>query len=148
MSADPNDLIAIHNLLNQYCHAVDRGSVDDIMAVFHSQAVLRPTYMGDEAHKGAEAVRAWYTRYDQTVRASVSRMRHKITSPYVEVRGDEATAVSYLDADFVPTKSDRMGLATGCYEDRLKKENGEWRIIERVIHVDGTQDLGQVGAFV
>lgn len=143
-----DDIAAIHNLLHQYCHAVDRGSVDDIMEVFHSEAVLRPVYLGDQAHEGAAAVRVWYTDYDQKVRASVSRMRHKIMSPYVEVQGDEATAVSYLDADFVPKGAERMGLATGRYEDRLKKENGAWRISERVIRVDGTQDLGKVGGFV
>lgn len=137
------DVTAIEQLLHQYCHAVDRGSVEDILAVFHADAVLRPVYLGDDVHKGREAVGTWYRRYDETVRASVRNMRHKITCPYIQVRGDEASAVSYLDADFVDAKSGAMGVATGRYEDRLVREGGRWWIADRTIIVDGSVSLGK-----
>jgi len=124
------DVTAIEQPLHQYCHAVDRGSVADILAVFHPNAVLRPVYQGDEVYKGRDAVGAWYRRYDETVRASVRDMRHKIMCPYIQVRGDEATAVSYLDADFVAIKTDTMGVASGRYEDKLVRDGGRWWIAD------------------
>ncbi len=140
------DLAEIQNLLNQYCHAVDRGSIDDIAAVFHRDAVLRPRYLGDEAHEGIDAIRAWYTDYDRKVRSTVHPMRHKITAPYIEVDGERATAVCYLDADFVSNANGQMGVATGRYEDRLVKDAGRWWIRERVIIVDHSISLGTPGA--
>ncbi len=127
------DIAEIQNLLNQYCHAVDRGSVDDIVAVFHRDAVLCPRYLGDDTHKGIDAIRAWYADYDRKVRSTVNPMRHKITAPYIQVDGDRATAVCYLDADFVTNANGDMGVATGRYEDKLVKDGGRWWISERAI---------------
>lgn len=137
------DITAIEQLLYQYCHAVDRGSVEDILAVFHREAVLRPVYQGDEVHKGREAVAAWYGRYDETVRSSVRNMRHKISCSYIQLRDDEATAVSYLDADFVDVKTGDMGVAVGRYEDKLVRADGRWWIADRTIIVDGSISLGK-----
>jgi ketosteroid isomerase-like protein len=138
-----NDIIAIQQLLYQYCHAVDRGSVGDILEVFHRDAVLRPVYLGHEIHKGRDAVRAWYSHYDTTVRAAVRNLRHKISCPYIELHGDEATAISYLDADFVDRNTGKMGLAAGRYEDKLIRDGGRWWIADRSIVVDGSVSLGQ-----
>ncbi len=137
------DITAIQQLLHQYCHAVDRGTVDDILEVFHRDAVLRPAYLGEDVHKGRDAVRAWYSQYDKTVRAAVRNMRHKITCPYIELHGDEASAVSYLDADFVDRNTGEMGLAAGRYEDKLVKDGGRWWIGDRTIFVEGSVSLGK-----
>ena len=142
------DIAEIQNLLNQYCHAVDRGSVDDIVAVFHRDAVLAPRYLGDEVHKGSEAIRAWYSNYDRKVRATVHPMRDKITAPYIQVDGDHATAVCYLDADFVTNAGGDMGVATGRYEDKLVKDGGRWWIAERVIIVDHSVRLATPDEFL
>ena len=142
------DLAEIQNLLNQYCHAVDRGSVDDILAVFHRDAVLRPRYLGEDVHNGIDAIRAWYTDYDRKVRSTVNPMRHKITAPYVQVDGDRATSVSYLDADFVSNANGEMGVATGRYEDQLVKDQGRWWISERVILVDHSVRLATPADFL
>ena len=141
------DLAEIQNLLQQYCHAVDRGSVDDILAVFHRDATLRPVYLGPDSHQGHAAIRAWYTDYDRKVRSTVNPMRHKITAPYIQVEGDRATAVCYLDADFVSNASGEMGVAHGRYEDVLVKDEGRWSISERVIIVDNSISLGVPSGF-
>lgn len=142
------DIAEIQNLLNQYCHAVDRGSVDDIMAVFHRDAILRPVYLGDDRHSGRDAIRAWYSDYDRKVRSTVNPMRHKITAPFIEVDGDRATAVCYLDADFVSNATGEMGVATGRYEDQLLRDEGRWWIHERVIIVANSVSLGTPGDFL
>ncbi len=142
------DIAEIQNLLNQYCHAVDRGSVEDILEVFHRDAVLAPRYLGEDTHRGRDAIRAWYTDYDRKVRSTVDPMRHKITAPYIRVDGERATAVCYLDADFVSNANGEMGVATGRYEDVLVKDEGRWWIAERVIIVDHTISLGTPGDFL
>ncbi len=141
------DLAEIQNLLQQYCHAVDRGSVDDILAVFHRDATLRPVYLGEDIHTGHDAIRAWYTDYDRKVRSTVHPMRHKITAPYIELDGERATTVCYLDADFVSNQTGEMGAAQGRYEDVLVKDQGRWWIADRVIIVESSISLGTPGGF-
>ena len=138
-----SDILLIQNLLNQYCHAVDRGSVDDILEVFHPDGVLRPVYQGDAAHKGRDAIRAWYQKYDGSVRAGVEQMRHKISAPYIQVDGDRARSVCYLDADFIAKATGEMGVATGRYEDELVRDQGRWWIAERIIIVENNLGLGK-----
>ena len=121
--------------------------IAEILAVFHRDAVLEPRYLGDERHEGIEAIRAWYTDYDRKVRSTVNPMRHKITAPFIEVEGERATAVCYLDADFVSNASGEMGVATGRYEDRLVKDGDRWWIAERAIIVDHSIGLGTPGDF-
>ena len=87
MSAE--DHIAIQQLLHQYCHAVDRGTADDVAALFHETAVLVPRYESDQRHQGREAIRAWYGAYMKNFRAKVRYLRHKIESPVIEIAGDD-----------------------------------------------------------
>jgi ketosteroid isomerase-like protein len=138
-----DDITEILQLLHRYCHALDRGSVDEILDVFHPDAVLLPRYQGDESHRGREAIRGWYVDYENTVKAAVRELRHKITCPWIQVQGKEATSVAYLDADYVARESGEMGLAAGRYEDKLVKEKGRWWLRERAILLHGVLPLGR-----
>ena len=71
------DQLAIHLLLNQYCHVVDRGTVDEIAALFSEDGILRPLHEGPEIFEGRDAVRAWYEDYDKRVRAGRRHRRHR-----------------------------------------------------------------------
>jgi len=133
-----NDHITeIQQLLYRYCHALDRRTVDDVMDVFHPNAVLLPRYEGDESYIGREAIRGWYVNYVKTIKGSSRSLRHKITCPWIQVNGDEANSVCYLDADYVDSSTGAFFLAAGRYEDKLVKEEGRWWIQERVILIDG-----------
>ena len=138
-----NDIVEIQQLLHRYCHAVDRGTVDDVVDVFHRNAVLLPRYQGDESFSGREAIRGWYRNYENTVKSSVRNLRHKITCPWIQTSGVEASSVCYLDADYIDNSTDDLVLATGRYEDKFVKEEGRWWIKERAIHVDGFYALGR-----
>ena len=72
------DQIAITSLLNQYCHAVDWGSVDAIAALFTDDAIQRPLHEGPEVFQGRAAIRAWYDIYDKRVRAGRRHRLHRI----------------------------------------------------------------------
>jgi ketosteroid isomerase-like protein len=131
-----DDLIAIEQLLNRYCHRLDRGDVRGVMALFTDDAVLVPEYEGSGEHKGRAAVETWYTRYADTVVAATRGLRHKISNAMIEVDGDRATSVCYLDADSVNPDTGRRTLVGGRYEDELRRDGGTWRISRRRIVID------------
>jgi hypothetical protein len=129
------DYLAILQLLHKYCHAVDRGTADDVAELFHQDAVLLPRYESDERHEGRDAVRAWYARYMENFRSRVRCLRHKIESPVIEVAGNEATSVCYLDADSIAISTNEPSVAFGRYEDRFIKDADRWWFKERTIIV-------------
>lgn len=135
------DHLAIQQLLSKFCHVVDHGSLDEIVALFHRNAVLLPRHETEERYEGRAAVRGWYERWIANVRANVRYLRHKITAPVIEVSGNEATAVCYLDMDAIPSSTNRPMLFLGRYDDRLIKAEGRWWFKERTISVFYTSAL-------
>jgi ketosteroid isomerase-like protein len=135
------DQVAIEQLLNRYCHKLDRGEVDAVVELFTADAVLVPAYEGDTRHAGRAAVHAWYARYAANTVAAVRGLRHKISTAMIEVDGDTATAVCYLDADSVNPKTGQRSLVGGRYEDRLVRTPAGWRLCERRIVIDYASTL-------
>ncbi|MEW6296732.1 MAG: nuclear transport factor 2 family protein [Thermodesulfobacteriota bacterium] len=136
------DYIAIQQLLHRYCHVVDRGTADEVAELFHRDGALCPRYESDERYEGREAVRGWYARYMENFRTKVRHLRHKIESPVIEITGDEATSVCYLDADSISLSSNEPSVAFGRYEDKLIKDGGRWWFKERTIIVYYSYPIG------
>ena len=132
-----DNITEIQQLLHRYCHTLDRGIVDEVMDVYHRNAVLLPRYQGDKSFNGSEAIRGWYLNYEKTVKSSVHNLRHKVTCPWIQVNGNEATSVCYFDAYYVENSTGVLAFAAGRYEDKLVKEEGRWWIKERSIFMDG-----------
>ena len=133
MSAD--DIAAIEQVLYRYCFAVDTGTPDEVADLFAESATLVPVYTGGEPVKGRAAIREWYVAYQKNTRGAVDHLRHVVTNPVVDVRGDEATAMCYLTANSVSKANGQGTWSAGYYKDRLVKEGGAWRFSERQIHV-------------
>jgi hypothetical protein len=129
------DHLEILQVLHKYCHAVDRGIADDVAELFHPDAVLLPRYESDERYEGREAIRGWYQRYMENFRAKVRYLRHKIESPVIEITGNEATSVCYLDADSITISTNIAHIAFGRYDDKFIKDGGRWWFKERAIIV-------------
>ena len=108
-----DDVIAIQQLLHRYCHHLDGGRVDAVVALFAPDAVLRPVYEGNASHSGRDAIRAWYTRYSERAAGAVRGLRHTISTPMIDVAGSRATSVCYLDADSVNVKTGARSLTGG-----------------------------------
>lgn len=128
-----DDVIAIQQVLHQYCHVVDRGTVDEVADLFHPDAVLLPAYESDKRYEGREAIRSWYANYDNTLRSGVKFLRHKIESPVIDVSGDEAVSTCYLDADAITASTDKPMIVFGRYHDRFVKDGDRWYFKERKI---------------
>lgn len=136
-----DDVVAIEQLLNRYCHKLDRGEIDAVVGLFADDCVLIPEYEGGARHAGIAAVRAWYTGYAATTIAAVRGLRHKISTVMIDVNGDSATAACYLDADSMHRTSGTRSLVGGRYEDRLVRTSAGWRIAERRIVIEYASTL-------
>jgi len=134
-------IVAIEQLLNRYCHKLDQGDVEAVVALFADDAVLIPEYDGSGEHAGRDAIRAWYSNSGRTVVAAARGLRHKISTAAIEIDGDEASSACYLDADSIDVRSGRRSLAGGRYLDRLVRRDGQWLIKERRIVVDYVSTL-------
>jgi uncharacterized protein (TIGR02246 family) len=51
------DEAAIRRVIDRYCHAVDRGTADDVAALFHPDGRLVANFEENDGHNGREAVR-------------------------------------------------------------------------------------------
>ncbi|MGA0839116.1 MAG: nuclear transport factor 2 family protein [Pseudomonadales bacterium] len=137
-----DDQVAIEQLLNRYCHKLDQGDIDAVVALFADNAVLDPVYEGSGLHEGRAAIRAWYQRYGANTIAAVRGLRHKISTAMIDVDGDSATSVCYLDADSVSKDTGKRSLVGGRYEDRFVRTDAGWRLQHRRILIDYASTLG------
>jgi hypothetical protein len=63
------------------------------------------------------------------------RCRHLTLNPLYEVRGDEATGRSTTVVTLATADGYKI-LGQGAYEDRLRKQDGQWRIEHRRVRTD------------
>ncbi len=129
------DIVLIQNHLNAYCHAVDRGTLEEVAALFHTDAVMTPAFEGGDPLHGRDAIRAWYANYNLYYRSDkVQYLRHQITTPSIQVNGVEATSTCYFDADLLDLEKKESFRVYGRYDDKLVKEGDRWVFMDRVIH--------------
>lgn len=129
------DIVAIEQVLYRYCHAVDRGTAEEVAALFHERGTLVPIYSGEAPRQGRPAIREWYATYMRDFRSTVDHLRHCVASPAIEVSGNEASARTYLIADCIPKSTGKPVIVAGLYEDRFVKDGGRWYFADRRIHV-------------
>jgi len=135
VSPEIEDIILIQNHLAAYCHAVDTGTLEEVAQLFHQNAVMTPAYEGGAPISGRDAIRDWYANYNTYYRSDqVKHLRHQITTPAIQVNGNEASSKVYFDADALDVDKQESMRVYGSYEDKLVKEGGRWYFIDRVIH--------------
>ncbi len=132
----PNDIIAIEQLIYAYCHRVDRGTPDDVAALFAPDAVLRPFYDDHYEVRGRAGVRSWYAYYEEHFKSAVRHLKHMVMSPLIEVQGDTASGVSYLLASAETIASGDAFTATGTYRDQYLRLDGRWLFKTRQIDLE------------
>jgi ketosteroid isomerase-like protein len=119
----------IRDVVHRYCFAVDRGSLEDVLALFHDPCALE--LIPGRRYEGRAAVRKWYDRY---MRTRMGVLRHLIHNQLIDVDGDEAVSRSYFDA--VGDLRGESIVVAGFYDDRLRRLSGRWRFVEKVIRLD------------
>ena len=119
----------IRDLVHRYCWAVDRGTLEEVMALFHNECNL--ALVPGKRYLGREATYRWYDVYMQN---RMEVLRHLIHNQVITVNGDTATSKSYFDA-VGDLKGESITVA-GFYEDTLLRVNEEWKFTEKIIKLD------------
>ncbi len=136
MDADANSQLAellererIRELLHRYCYAVDRGTLEEVMALFDDDCNLE--LAPGRKYLGRAAVHRWYERY---MRSRMGVLRHLIHNQVIDLDRTQARSRSYFDA--VGDLKGESIVVAGLYEDRLRKRGAEWKFAEKVIRLD------------
>jgi hypothetical protein len=119
----------IRDLIHRYCWAVDRGTLEEVMALFHSECNLG--LVPGKRYVGREATYRWYKMYMQN---RMEVLRHLIHNQVITISGDTATSKSYFDA-VGDLKGESITVA-GFYEDTLFRVNDGWKFTEKIIKLD------------
>lgn len=125
----------IRAVMDGYGHALDYGRPDEFAALFARDGVFDVFYAdGRRMHRdqGKQALAAYVSA--QT-RAPIKFEKHIYHSPQIAIRGEEARVESL----FTALRDEGSGPVVhvfGKYTDRFVKEDGHWRIKERVAVVE------------
>jgi len=120
----------IREVVHRYCWAVDRGTLEDVMAFFHDDP-CRLVLVPGKPYVGRAAVQQWYDVYMQN---RMEVLRHLIHNQTITIDGDDAVSRSYFDA-VGDLKGESITVA-GFYEDTLLRVRGKWKFTEKVIRLD------------
>jgi ketosteroid isomerase-like protein len=125
------DRIAIEDCIKRYAHLIDSGQADHVAReVFTDDADIT---LGGIHVVGRDAIHGALTGMTD----SMAGVSHNITNILVEVRGDEAVALSRIIGWhwFARPDADPFGqadlVAIGGYQDRLRRTPDGWRIHHR-----------------
>ena len=118
------DVVAIHQLLARYAHAIDSGNGKEWAETFTEDGVF------ENVGKRRAVGRAQIALVVRTGNRPYTT-RHMAQNALIKVEGDTATMKAYL----IVTRGTET-IDTGGYEDKLKRVNGEWLFSERIFTDD------------
>jgi uncharacterized protein (TIGR02246 family) len=114
----------ICNLIAAYCHALDDGRAEDVVALFCADGTVEIPGMG--THTGTDALRAAYEKWKPR-----GPQRHVVVNTHVTgVSDSEARAVSDL-VFMVKGESGWVTQMVGRYDDEFCDHAGERRFHRR-----------------
>lgn len=145
----------IRELQDRYAFAHDFGTPEEYASLFTDDGAISAGN-GPPLVQGRDAIIAFAQRDRERYSGEPgpdgtisSIMRHLITNSEIEITGPD-TAVGKSFVTTIVQKGD-IGpaiLSVGRYEDHYVKQEGQWRIARRSIHMDfGDQDLARALGF-
>ncbi|MCA8900959.1 MAG: nuclear transport factor 2 family protein [Hyphomonas sp.] len=127
-----SDRDAILTLLARYCFITDRGSADELAALFWEDCTVD---FGGNVHEGREAAHKGFARWIGKMRDPVEGLRHILHTPLIEIAGDTASSEAYYDADCHSRKSGRAIRLRGLYRTAFERRDGDWRILRHEVQI-------------
>lgn len=124
-----NDHHEIREVLARYCFAVDMGTVEDVMKLFAEHCDLQ--IIPGELHSGRDAVWRWY---DTLTTRRMEILRHTAHNQIIDFTDKGVISKSYWDA--IGDLNGEAMIAAGFYEDLLRKFQGRWKIVKKIIRID------------
>jgi hypothetical protein len=129
------DRVALRYLVEAYAHGCDTRDADVLRACFAAGATLTVHWIGREASTmhmpdDAERIPEGLARYDRTL--------HFVGNHRAAVDGDHASGIAYCFAHHISGTADHVMAIR--YEDTYRRGADGWRIVERHLRLDWTQD--------
>ena len=125
MALDLEAIELIKQLKARYFRFLDTRNIEGLHSVFTEDASARfkgPDY--DFDLNGWPALEAFYRKSFSADAFGMHNGHH----PEIEVSGDHATGIWYLQDIFVQLKLDITVMGSALYEDEYRREGGVWRI--------------------
>lgn len=132
--------LAVEELFARYLWSIDTGDVDTLVSCFTEDGSLESPAVGSFA--GHDQVRAFAQRFADYRRRG-SQLRHVMSNLLVDTEGDQATARCYLLVYLTRDGQSKL-LGPGRYECTLRREDGAWRFVRRLVVMDHDYDLGDI----
>ncbi len=129
------DKEAIHSLLERFFEYQETGNRQAFANLFaqNGELILRMGHLkgGPEGIMGSGRSKSTNTEKEAPAEPS----RHILSNVHIELDGDSATAVSRWTMLVPLEERNRFRLGgSGRYCDKLVRENGEWKILQRIIY--------------
>ena len=143
---DPEDRLAIADLLASYCHAMDASRADLCIRLFAADAVLE-TPVG--AATGRDAILAWIEGR-LALRPKGFQVGHYLLNPlFARVDAERIRARSMLLYTRQSTEPEGRSelLSTGIYEDEVVRTAAGWRFVRRRWNLGEPLDDAYYAAF-
>lgn len=120
----------IRQLLATYCHGCDRGDEVEMAGTYAADS------FDDHGTRKMDGRRFSIETVEESLRTT-NLVSHLLGQSLIKVNGDRAGAETYFIATLLyPNKSgeqgETIGQLGGRYVDRLIRENGAWRIKDRI----------------
>lgn len=135
MSADWADFSAICDLKYRYAAGIDSRDWALYRSIFADEVVI--DFSSYNARPAATMAADDWVRGVQPLFSGLAATQHSMTNPRVEVDGDRATLVMYMQAEHILDHSDPTAWYTlgGFYTDTAVRSAAGWRIATVTLNV-------------
>jgi hypothetical protein len=120
------DVAAIERVKYRYLRALDTKHWDDFADTLTEDVV--GDYGSSMGEKHHFTNRTDLVEYMRTSLPSNIITEHRVTHPEIEVTGDEATGIWYLQDKVIVAELDFMLIGAGFYRDRYRRTSDGWRL--------------------
>lgn len=140
--ADPQEWmekLALQELFARYAHTVDGYDAEGWVDCFTEDGIFEVEGGGSRLQfRGREALLEFVQAHIQLLPGT----RHVMTGHLAEIEGNEASHRCTLTG-FLTRPGKVYTFASGWYESKLKKVNGQWKIAHRIAHCDNFEQFTQ-----
>jgi ketosteroid isomerase-like protein len=121
----------IRKLYARYGITIDNERFEDWVQYFTPDGVFGSPIYGQ--FPGHDKLREFTGSYQRSWEGG--KVRHMMVNVSFDIDGD--TATGFCNLIYFSLKSGQTELtAVGGYDDKLRKDNGEWRLTYRRVHID------------
>jgi hypothetical protein len=121
------DIADIVRLTHDYALYNDTFQVDDLVALFVSDATFDMTPAGLDCYRGRDAIRDFFERE----RRALSHVFHLTANHRIDVDGDTASGTAYFLAIGVTRRAGVSNEVRGYYADEYARTPAGWRFTSR-----------------